>query len=178
MRLFKFRLKSKQILSITEPSVKECDGILNPANVTELIDAAEKFLSRNLENVNVRDQMTDIDIIALRIMLQTWLEEIKKDPAYKSPPVQSTAQPVIPYNCITMHIKAVADYARMSFPEVWSLPITEFWKLFRDAVIWNYSRTAEGIEQLEHAKAMSATEPDREKLSSNPAIVRRQKNGK
>lgn len=176
MRAFQFRI-GKQILTMGVPTVRECDGLFSPVNGYEQIEAAERYLARNIEGVSVRDKLSATDILALTVRLGAWLAQIKETSAYKAPPVQSTAQTVIPYNCTTTHIKAVAEYARMSFLEVWDLAITDFWKLFRDAIIWNYSRTAEGIDQLEHAKAMSATEPDREKLGSSPAIARRRKNG-
>jgi len=176
MQAFQFRL-GKRLLTIGIPTVKECDGLFSPINSYEKIDAAEKYLSRNIEGITVRDKLSALDILALEVRLGAWLAQLKETPEYKAPPVQSTAQTVLPYDCTTTHIKAVAEYARMSFSEVWELPITDFWKLFRDAIIWNYSRTAEGIDQLEHAKAISSTEPDREKLGSSPAIVRRRKNG-
>lgn len=176
MQTFQFRI-GRQTLTMEVPTVRECDGLFSPINSYEKIDAAEKYLSRNIEGITVRDKLSVLDILVLEDRLGAWLTQIKETSAYKTPPVQSTAQTVLPYDCTTTHIKAVAEYARMSFPEVWDLPITDFWKLFRDAIIWNYSRTAEGIDQLEHAKAMSATEPDREKLGNSPAIARRRKNG-
>lgn len=176
MQAFQFKMGG-QVLTIGIPTVRECDGIFTPVNYYEQIEAVENYLARNIEGVSVRDKLSATDILTLTIRLGAWLAQIKETSAYKAPPVQSTAQTVIPYNCTTTHIKAVAEYARMSFIEVWGLPITDFWKLYRDAIIWNYSRTAEGIDQLEHAKAISATEPDREKLGSSSAIVRRRKNG-
>lgn len=175
MQTFQFRM-GRQTLTMEVPTVRECDGLFSPINSYEKIDAAEKYLSRNIEGITVRDKLSVLDILVLEDRLGAWLTQIKETSAYKAPPVQSTAQTVLPYDCTTTHIKAVAEYARMSFPEVWNLPITDFWKLFRDAIIWNYSRTAEGIDQLEHAKTISATEPDRDKLNSCPAI-RRRKNG-
>jgi len=177
MQAFQFKMGG-QLLTIGIPTVRECDGIFSPVNGYEQIKGAESYLTRNIEGVSVRDKLSATDILSLVVRLGAWLAQIKETSAYKAPPVQSTAQIVNPYNCTTTHIKAVAEYARMSFQEVWELPITDFWKLFRDAIIWNYSRTAEGIDQLEHAKAISATEPDRDKLGSSPAIVRRRKNGK
>lgn len=175
MQAFQFRLGA-QVLTIGVPTVRECDGLFSPVNSYEIIDAAEEYLSRNIEGITVRDKLSALDIIALEVRLGAWLAQLKETPEYKAPPVQLTAQTVLPYDCATTHIKAVAEYARMSFSEVWKLPITDFWKLFHDAIVWNYSRTAEGIDQLEHAKTISATEPDRDKLNSCPAI-RRRKNG-
>lgn len=176
MQAFQFKIGG-QVLTIGIPTVRECDGIFTPVNYYEQIEAVESYLARNIEGITVRDKLSALDIIVLEVRLGAWLTQLKETPKYKAPPVQSTAQTVLPYDCTTTHIKAVAEYARMSFIEVWSLPITDFWKLYRDAIIWNYSRTAEGIDQLEHAKAISATEPDREKLGSSSAIVRRRKNG-
>lgn len=179
MRIFEIRLKSKQKLSIGEPTVRECDGIINPNNTEELTSAAKSYLSRNNEGIKISAEIQMSDIIALQILLTSWLRDIKVEEIYQAPPVQSTAQEenAVPYKCTTTHIKAVADYAVMSFTEVYKLPITEFWKLFHDAVIWNYSRTEEGRDRLREAKAMSSTEPDREALG-NSSIVRSRRNGK
>lgn len=178
MRTFIFRMASKIKLTIGEPTTKECIGITNPCNSEELTSTAESYLSKNLEGISVRESIAPADIIALQVRLRAWLEIIKQDQAYCAPPVQSTAQNEIPYHCTTLSVKAVAEYGRMSFLEVYSLPITEFWKLYRDAIIWNYSLTNEGIEKLKAAKVISTVEPDREKLGSMPQVIRRRSNGK
>lgn len=181
MHYFKYKLTGEKntMLNLAEPKVRECEGILNPATTSELIDTAVEYLSRNIESIDVKRRIAASDVLFLRITLAKWLTELKKEEAYTAPHIlPDDDETPLPYMCRTTHIKAVAEYARMSFPEVFELRITEFWKLFRDAVIWNYSRTKEGIEKLEHAKNMSQTEPDRERLSNDSVITRRCRGGK
>ena len=181
MHYFKYKLTGEKntMLTLAEPTVRECEGIINPATTSELIDAAMDYLSRNIESIDVKRKIASSDMLFLRITLAKWLTELKKEEAYRAPHIlPDDEETPLPYTCRTVHIKAVADYARMGFLEVYNLRITEFWKLFRDAVIWNYSSTKEGIEKLEHAKNMSQTEPDRERLSNDSVITRRCRGGK
>lgn len=181
MYIFEYKLAGKKAepLVIGEPNVRECDGILNPVSRMELIDYIVGYLSKNQKGISIKDKLIPADIILVQIKLKEWLRKIKSVPAYQSLRIEhDTDSEPLPYNCSTIHIKAVAEYARMSFVEVYALPITEFWKLFRDAVIWNYSRTEDGIDKLIHAKNMAKTKPDREGLHQEDSIVRRRRSGK
>lgn len=179
MQVFRYKLAGTNSaeLIIGEPTVRECDGILAPVTSSELIDAVAGYLSRNQQGVSVKEKLIAADIILVQIKLKEWLSGIKTSPVYQAPHIEPESDvEELPYNCTTIHIKAVAEYARMSFCEVYALPITEFWKLFRDAIIWNYSRTESGIEKLRHAKCMSQTEPDRDSLKES-SVIRRVKHG-
>ena len=181
MHLFKYKLTGEKnaLLILGEPTVRDCEGILNPATTSELIGTAAEYLSKNTDGIDIRERITASDMLFLRIALAKWLAELKQDEAYRAPHILPDDDDTpLPYACRTTHIKAVAEYARMSFPEVYALPITEFWKLFRDAVIWNYSRTKEGIDKLEHAKNMSQTEPDRGRMCDDTVIARRSRGDK
>ncbi|MBR3421545.1 MAG: hypothetical protein IKG98_05730 [Ruminococcus sp.] len=175
MRFFRYKLAgvNAEELIMGEPTVRECDGILSSATNSELIEAVAAYLSRNQQGVIVKEKLIAADIILVKIKLNEWLASIKTSPAYQAPRIEPDSDAEeLPYNCTTTHIKAVAEYARMSFLEVYELRITEFWKLFRDAIIWNYSRTEAGIEKLRHAKCMSQTEPDRDSLKESSVIRR------
>ena len=177
MKTFKFTTAAGSVLVLGTPTVRECEGIFSPCNTDEFVSAAESYLSRNLGNVNIKPTLQTTDIIALKIELGAWLANIKTDPIYQPPIVQSTAQDAVAYKCMTAHIKVTAEYTRMSFVKIYALPITEYWKYYRDAIIWNYSKTEEGLEKLKEAKAMSSAEPDREALD-NATFMRSRKNGK
>lgn len=181
MRFFRYKLAgvNAEELIMGEPTVRECDGILSSATNSELIEAVAAYLSRNQQGVIVKEKLIAADIILVQIKLNEWLASIKTSPAYQAPRIEPDSDAEeLPYNCTTTHIKAVAEYARMSFLEVYELRITEFWKLFRDAIIWNYSRTKEGIDKLEHAKNMSQTEPDRGRMCDDTVIARRSRGDK
>lgn len=68
------------------------------------------------------------------------------------------------YKINTIEEKLVADYANLSFAEVDSLDVVEYWKLLRDAVIYGYNQTKEGREYLEKCWLLEQTEADRTSL--------------
>jgi len=58
----------------------------------------------------------------------------------------------------------VAEYARISLPEVQRLNYIEYLTLRRDAFIYSMSRTEEGQKYLDNAWRMEQTVPDRAAL--------------
>ena len=58
----------------------------------------------------------------------------------------------------------MADYARMSIPEVQDLNFIQYLIWRRDAFIHRLSQTEEGQKYLDNAWRMEQTEPDRVKL--------------
>jgi hypothetical protein len=58
----------------------------------------------------------------------------------------------------------VAEYARISLPEVQRLNYIEYLTLRRDAFIYSMSRTEEGQKYLDNAWRMEQTAPDRAAL--------------
>ena len=58
----------------------------------------------------------------------------------------------------------MADYARMSIPEVQDLNFIQYLIWRRDAFIHRLSQTEEGQRYLDNAWRMEQTEPDRVKL--------------
>lgn len=60
--------------------------------------------------------------------------------------------------------KLVADYARMSLPDVGRLDYIQYLILRRDAYIYRLEQTEAGREYLANAWRMEQTEPDRAAL--------------
>ena len=58
----------------------------------------------------------------------------------------------------------MADYANMSIPDVFELPLLDYLELFRDAVIYNNMRSEEGIKRLDDAWILEQTKPDKSAL--------------
>ena len=61
----------------------------------------------------------------------------------------------------------MADYARMSIPEVQDLNFIQYLIWRRDAFIHRLSQTEEGQKYLDNAWRMEQTDPDRVKLRKN-----------
>ena len=68
------------------------------------------------------------------------------------------------YSLTTWWKKLVADYARLSFPEVEKLDYLTYLTWRRDAFIHKLSQTEKGQEYLDNAWRMEQTEPDRAAL--------------
>lgn len=68
------------------------------------------------------------------------------------------------YTTTTYWKKLVADYARLSIPEVEELPYLTYLVWRRDAFIHRFSQTEKGQEYLDNAWRCEQTEPDRAKL--------------
>lgn len=65
---------------------------------------------------------------------------------------------------MTFEEKTVRDYCGMTFKEIDSLCVFEYWQLLRDAVVYELKKTPGGNEMLEEAYCFEQTEPDREAL--------------
>lgn len=68
------------------------------------------------------------------------------------------------YHINTTTPRMVAEYARISVPEVYGLDLIDYLILRRDAYISMLSRTKSGQEYLEKAWCREQTEPDRAAL--------------
>lgn len=68
------------------------------------------------------------------------------------------------YHIYTTTPRMIAEYARISVPEVYDLDLIDYLILRRDAYISMLSRTKSGQEYLEKAWCREQTEPDRAAL--------------
>ena len=68
------------------------------------------------------------------------------------------------YKTETAEMKIVLEFSGISMSEQMELSIFDFWRLLRDAVIFNASQTDKGREFLDKAWAAEQTEPDRQTL--------------
>lgn len=68
------------------------------------------------------------------------------------------------YNISSWWKKLVADYARLSIPEVEELNYLTYLTWRRDAFIYRLNQTENGQQYLDNAWRMEQTEPDRKAL--------------
>lgn len=68
------------------------------------------------------------------------------------------------YKTETAEMKIVFEFSGINMAEQMELSIFDFWRLLRDAVIFNASQTDKGREFLDKAWAAEQTEPDRQTL--------------
>lgn len=76
------------------------------------------------------------------------------------------------YTVDTIYTHLVADYARLSLPEVQQMDILDYLYLRREAVLDLLSRTEHGVEYLNDAWMREQTEPDREMLRRDFSVRR------
>lgn len=69
-----------------------------------------------------------------------------------------------PYEIPSSGMRLVAEYARLSLPEVGRLDVLDYLALRRDAVISSLARSERGREYLQAAHVREQTEPDRTAL--------------
>ena len=69
-----------------------------------------------------------------------------------------------PYIIETVEEKTISKYLNIYLFEVDKLDVVEFKFYLREAFIYNYSLTEEGIEYLRNAKILETTHPERNKL--------------
>jgi len=81
-------------------------------------------------------------------------------------PHKPTDEPVY-YEIESLEEKTVADYTGLDFREVDDLEVFIFWRLLKDAVIYNYSQTKEGREYLADCWRLEQTSPERDKLRAH-----------
>lgn len=64
------------------------------------------------------------------------------------------------YDVPTFDLKVVADYSGLTMLEVWNLRYFTYCRLLRDSIIYQLSRSDDGIERLKEAYAFEQTAPD------------------
>lgn len=68
------------------------------------------------------------------------------------------------YEVNTIEEKIVSDYTGYNFDRIDELEVFEYWLLLRDAILYKYMQSEEGIKYLENCWRIEQTAPDREAL--------------
>lgn len=79
-------------------------------------------------------------------------------------PTDEDDEPKLYLYAETDTLKAVSDYAHMSFNDCLLLDCVTYKKLVRDSLIYKMRQTPEGQEYLESCWLLKQTKPDRKKL--------------
>lgn len=147
------------------PTVDMYYKIYYAANAEEKIEGLCDWLTSN--SSEARLYITPADIVKAEILLTDWLNELRQLPHYKPPyymTVETEDGDKIPYKTIFHELKIVADYTNTSFVKLRELDLLTFWRCYKDAIIYNLSRSEQGREYLRNAYCFTQTEPDREAL--------------
>ena len=115
--------------------------------------------------------MEPIDIVKAKIVLSSWLKELRKREEYYPPHVEGDV-PETRYSTVYHELKLVSEYTRDSFSELKKMDVLTFWRLYRDAIIYSCNKSEDGREYLDRAYAQIQTKPDRAAIAE---IIRMQK---
>ena len=102
-----------------------------------------------------------------------WLNKLRQLPHYKPPycmTVETADGDKVPFKTTFHELKIVSDYTNTSFIRQRELDLLTFWSFYKDAIIYNLSRSEKGREYLRDAYYMAQTKPDREAISKLIAL--------
>lgn len=153
------QLKGRKSIRLLPINVKEYYQIFRPADDTEKIFGLTDWIARSDEEK--KSSITVEDLYIIEIELLNWLRTEREKEQYKAPYYKQAAQNEVYFTREYDELKLVSDYTNSSFGELQKLDIFTFWRYYRDAVIWNCSKTEEGREYLRNAYNSVQTKPDR-----------------
>lgn len=153
------QLKGRKSIRLLPINVKEYYQIFHPVDDSEKIFGLTDWIARSDEEK--KSSITVEDLYIIEIELLNWLRTEREKEQYKAPYYKQAAQNEVYFTREYDELKLVSDYTNSSFGELQELDIFTFWRYYRDAVIWNCSKTEEGREYLRNAYNSVQTKPDR-----------------
>lgn len=153
------QLKNRKRLKLLPINVREYYQIFHPADDSEKIFGLTDWIARSDSEKKSSISVEDLYMIELELL--NWLKNERKKEQYKAPYYKQAAQNETYFTRVYDELKLVSDYTNSSFGELQELDIFTFWRYYRDAVIWNCSRSEEGREYLHNAYNSVQTKPDR-----------------
>lgn len=147
------------------PTVDMYYKIYYAVNTDEKIEGLCDWLTSS--NENARLYITPADIVKAEILLTDWLNKLRQLPHYKPPYcmiVETADGDQVPFKTVFHELKIVSDYTNTNFIKLRELDLLTFWKFYKDAIIYNLSRSEKGRDYLRQAYNMTQTKPDREAI--------------
>lgn len=151
-------IRGKKV-KLLPPNVREYYLIYHAADPFEKTEGLTDWIARSAEEL--KSTITADDICRIEIELYAWLAREKTKEIYRAPYAPKASQNTIYFNRVYDELKLVSDFTNSSFLDLQVLDIFTFWRYYRDAVIWDCSKSEEGREYLEAAYNSMQTKPDR-----------------
>lgn len=152
-------------------NVREYYQIFHPADVMDKVEGLTDWIVRSAPAE--KSIVGEMDLYKIELELLAWLKREKAKEQYKAPYYKQEPQYTVYFTRVYDELKLVSDYTNSSFRELQELDIFTFWRYYRDAVIFNCSRSEEGREYLEKAYAGEQTKPDRAAIAEIIAMQRK-----
>ena len=165
------RLTNGNYIRLLPINVREYYQIFHPADVMDKVEGLTDWVARS--SPTNKSVVGEADLYKIELELLAWLKKEKEKGQYKAPYYPQEPQFKTYFTRVYDELKLVSDYTNSSFAELQELDIFTFWRYYRDAVIFNCSRTEEGREYLEKAYAGEQTKPDRAAIAEIIAMQRK-----
>ena len=158
METLKYLFNNGKTVKLPPPTVEAYYHIYHAVDDSEVTEGLCDWLTSG--GPEARAYIDAVDIIKARIVLRGWLKELRKRDEYYPPHVEGDV-PETHYSTVYHELKLVSEYTHDSFSELKKMDVLTFWRLYRDAIIYNCNKSDEGREYLERAFANVQTKPDR-----------------
>ena len=168
METYEFIFNNEKKVKLSPPTVEAYYHIYHAVSDSEVIEGLCDWLTSG--GPQARAYVEPIDIVKAKIVLSSWLKELRKREEYYPPHVEGDI-PDTRYSTVYHELKVVSDYTRDSFSELKKMDILTFWRLYRDAIIYSCNKSEDGKEYLDRAYAQIQTKPDRAAIAE---IIRMQ----
>lgn len=156
-------------VKLPPPTVGAYYKIYHAISESEKVEGLCEWLASSTEQA--RAYIQPIDMVKAELALSAWLRELRQRPEYKAPYYKSDTPTETYYSTVYHELKVVSDYTHDSFTELKKIDVLTFWRYYRDAIIYNCSKSDIGMEYLKNAYNQEQTKPDRAAIA---AIIKMQ----
>lgn len=158
MRKLEFIFNNGKKVELMPPSVESYYKIYHAVDSSEETEGLCEWLG---STDTARAYIAPIDVIKAKYELSRWLAQLRKREEYRAPHVEGDVVTGTQFTTVYFELKTVSDYTHDSFTELKKMDVLCFWRLYRDAIIYNCSKSEDGKAYLEKAYASVQTKPDR-----------------
>lgn len=162
METLEFIFENEKKVKLPPPTVGAYYKIYCYAQPYEKTEGLAEWLASG--SVQARAYIEPMDIIKAEIALSEWLRRLRQFPQYKPPHVPGDKDDS-QYKTDFHELKAVSDYTGMNFKELRELDLLNFWRYYRDAIIYQLKKSDAGQDYLKQAYNSEQTKPDRAGLA-------------
>lgn len=155
----KFDLVCKKHIELPPPTVDCYYKLLYPDSEQEKTQSVIEWLGSG--KIEDRAYIKAEDIIRAEIFLIDWLRKTRKEEKYTAPHISTDVHESGPYTTTYHEMKFVSDYTGMNFADIRLLDVLQFWRYYRDAIIYTSIQSDKGKEYLKNAYNSVQTKPDR-----------------
>ena len=164
METFEYTFENGKKVKLPPPSVDAYYKIYHALSDTEKVEGLCEWLAGG--SPEARAYIQPIDMIKAELALSSWLRELRQRTEYKAPYYKSEEATETHYSTVYRELKVVSDYTHDSFTELRKIDVLTFWRYYRDAIIYNCSKSEAGTEYLSKAYNQEQTKPDRAAIAA------------